>query len=348
VRAARQRRRHLEENRMKRFDVYGIGNALVDLQVRASDEDLASLGLQKGGMQLVGEAEQGKILQHFRGRDLARSSGGSAANSMIAIAQLGGRAAYGCIVSDDDLGAHYQQEMAGLGVVLHNSGRLGAPTGSSLILITPDAERTMNTHLGITSEFSPDDVNDDLIANAEWLYVEGYLLSSEVGQLAVRHAVNVAQRCGTKIALAVSAAFIVDAFGGPLKECAAVSDLVFANRDEATRFSGCDDEQRASASLKATVPGVVMTLGERGALIHVAGTSTQVEPFPAVATDDTGAGDMFAGAFLYGLTHGLAPHDAGRLACFLSSKVVSQLGARLRADVPGLVAGAGFVIPKAG
>lgn len=330
---------------MKRFDVYGIGNALVDLQVRASDEDLVSLGLEKGGMQLVGEAEQEKILQHFRGRELAKSSGGSAANSMIAIAQLGGRAAYGCIVSDDDLGAHYQAEMAGLGVVLHNEGKLGAPTGSSLILITPDAERTMNTHLGITAEFSPEDVNDELIADAEWLYVEGYLLSSEVGQLAVRHAVNVAQRCGTKVAVAVSAAFIVDAFGDALRACVEASDLVFANRDEATRFTACADEQQAFESLKAKVPGVVMTLGERGALIHMDGASTHVEPFPAVATDDTGAGDMFAGAFLYGLTHALTPPDAGRLGCFLSSKVVSQLGARLRADVPALVSGAGIAIP---
>ncbi len=332
---------------MKRFDVYGIGNALVDLQVRASEQDLVALGLEKGAMKLVGEGEQRKILHHFDGHDIAMSSGGSAANSMIAIAQLGGRAAYGCVVSDDDFGAHYQAEMAALGVVLHNSGRLGAPTGSSLILITPDAERTMNTHLGITSEFSPADVNDEFIADAEWLYVEGYLLSSPVGQLAVRHALNVAQRCGTKVALAVSAGFIVDAFGTVLKECASMSDLVFANRDEATRFAGCSDEQPAFEFLKRTVPNVVMTLGERGAMIHAGGASTLVEPFPAVATDDTGAGDMFAGAFLHGWTHGLTPHESGRLACFLSSKVVSQLGARLCADVNDLVAGAGMVTSKA-
>ena len=322
---------------MKRFDVYGIGNALVDLQVRASEQDLAVLGLEKGAMKLVGEGEQKAILSHFEGREIAMSSGGSAANSMIAIAQLGGRAAYGCIVSDDDFGAHYQAEMAELGIVLHNSGRLGAATGSSLILITPDAERTMNTHLGITAEFAPADVNDEFIADAEWLYVEGYLLSSAVGQQAARHALNVAQNAGTKVALAVSAGFIIDAFGDALRECAAQSDLVFANRDEATSFTGCPDEQDAFDRLKETVPNAVMTLGERGALVHVGGQTTRVEPFPAIATDDTGAGDMFAGAFLYGLTHDLTPHDSGRLACFLASKVVSQLGARLRGNVKDLV-----------
>ena len=170
----------------RKFDVYGIGNAIVDLQLRIAEEDLTNLGLEKAAMKLVETADQAKLLQYFSGRELNHASGGSAANTMIGIAQLGGTVGYGCLVGDDTFGRFYLDEMRRLGVSLRTSPVSGKETGSSVILITPDAERTMNTHLGVSADFNEKNVSEIDLAESSWLYIEGYLFSSPGGQKAVQ------------------------------------------------------------------------------------------------------------------------------------------------------------------
>lgn len=322
---------------MRKFDVYGVGNAIMDLQLRVSDEDLDRFKLVKGGMKLVEVSEQQDIIEYFYAHDVNQASGGSAANTAIAIAQLGGRVGYGCMVGDDGFGKFYQGEMANLGVSLHVKPRERESTGTCVILITPDAERTMNTHLGASSNFGPEHVSEEHIADARWLYVEGYLFSSEKGQQVVSKAIKVAKRSQTRIAVSFADGFIVDAFREPLSAAVAQADLIFANRNEAAAFAREDDEIRSFAALKSACPNVAMTLHERGARVFYAGEEFFIPAVKTNAIDTTGAGDMFAGGFLYGLTRGWKADKAAELACFLASKVVSQIGPRLNCDVKKLM-----------
>ncbi len=309
----------------------------MDLQLQVQEKDLELFSLEKGGMQLVDVAAQQKLVEHFHGQDINLASGGSAANTMIALSQLGTSTAYACLVGDDDYGKFYFDEMKQIGVELHTQPVKGKPTGTCVILITPDAERTMNTHLGASSELSAKEVNEEMLAQSEWLYVEGYLFSSEVGQGAVREAVSLAKKHGVKIAVTFSDGFIVDVFGDPLREIVSQSDLIFANLNEAQRFTGKSGDDEVFSALCDFVPNVAMTMSERGAKICFNGVREHLEVTPVKAVDDTGAGDMFAGGFLYGITQGFSGKDAGNLACFLAGKVVSQLGPRLHEDVRKLV-----------
>lgn len=321
----------------KHFDVYGIGNAIIDLQLRVTENDVQILGLEKGAMQLVDAAAQSRLMQHFGGSVLHKASGGSAANTIISIAQLGGSTSYGCIVGDDENGKFYLHEMKELGVILHNAAIPNSETGTSFILITPDAERTMNTHLGVTGSFAPKHVSEEHLKNSRWLYIEGYLFSTAEGQAAAKHAAQLAKQHGVKVAVTFSDGFIVDVFGEHLREVVGQSDLIFANANEARRFTGESDNLQAWAKLREVAPQVVMTLSEKGALVSADGQEFKIDPFMTTALDDTGAGDMFAGAYLSGISRGLSPADSGKLGCFLASKVVSQLGPRLNMNVLQLV-----------
>ena len=313
----------------KRLDVYGIGNALMDLQVQITEQEFDKLQLTKGAMQLVDVNTQEKLLQRFCTQPIHQASGGSAANSLIAIGQLGGQGSYACLVGQDRFGEFYLEEMSSLGISLHNAPIVGQPTGTCLILITPDAERTLNTALGATSLFAPEHVSEEQIESAEWLYIEGYLLSSERGTEAALRAAMAAKRCGTKVALTFSDTFIVNVFRNNLEQVLQYTDLAFANYHEALAFAQSTDEEQGFRALQDAVPNAIMTLSERGAWAHFAGETFFAEPFKVKPIDNTGAGDMFAGAFLYGITHGKSPQVAAKLACFLASRVVSQLGPRL-------------------
>ncbi len=318
----------------KKFDVYGIGNGLVDVQFQVAEQALQDLNLDKGGMQLVDTAEQNTVLQYCDSVTPHRASGGSAANSMIAISQLGGNVAYGCLVGDDELGHFYFDEMQSLGVSLHTPPISGEPTGTCVILITPDAERTMNTHLGASGVFQVEHVTEDALMQAEWLYIEGYLFSTDGGREAVRRAIDLAKKHNVKISLTFSDRFIVEVFGAALRAAVADCDLIFANEQEARAYVGT--EQDIFSHFQKSAPNVIMTRSEKGVLGTFAGTAFQADAFPIPAVDATGSGDMFAGAFLYAITHNYTAEDAAQLSCFLSSKVVSQLGPRLQGDVKAL------------
>ena len=195
----------------------------------------------------------------------------------------------------------------------------------------------MNTHLGASIELDEKDVSAELIEASKWLYVEGYLFSQPSGQRVAKRAISYAKECGTKVAVTFSDGFIVEFFGEALRAAVAQADLAFANFNEARKFTGAEEENEVFQRLSQAVPTAVMTLSERGARISDSGNEYFIPPFKTQAVDDTGAGDMFAGGFLYGLTHGHSVEESGRLACYLASRVVSQLGPRLECDVRELL-----------
>lgn len=317
----------------KKYKVYGIGNAIVDIQFQVEESVINEFNLKKGGMTLVDFKNQQSLIKSLSHLDYNQASGGSAANTIITLAQLGAAVSYSPVVGDDHFGTFYLKEMLSLQIALQTDPRRGEHTGTCLVLITPDAERTMVTHLGATARFDESDVNEEHLSRSEWLYVEGYLLSSSTGQKAVKHALKLAKGHDVKIALTFSDAFIVENFRAALEEVVDASDLVFANYNEAKAFTGKETQDGVFKALKSRVESVALTLGAEGARIHYQNEDRDIAPYSVVALDDTGAGDSFAGGFLYGITKGQTAFEAGKLACFLASRVVSQLGPRLEGDL---------------
>ena len=315
---------------MKDFHVCGLGNAIVDIFLELSDGEFAALGFERGTMRLVEAAEQRKLIEVFRDREPRLVSGGSVANSMIALSQLGGKGAFIGCVGDDRYGLFYETEFEELRIDIGNPVLVGETTGTCVCVITPDAERTMRTCLAVSSHLAARHIDEDRIRDSEWLFIEGYVLANpNTGQVAVREAVKLAKKHGTKIALTCSDAFIVAVFGDAFFETLKQSDLLFCNASEACAVTKAATAPEAFAKLKDLVASTVVTDGPHGAYVRHAGTETLVPAFACEPKDLTGAGDMFAGAFLYGITNGIAPEIAARSACYLSMKVITQIGARL-------------------
>src|SRR5262245_29330478 len=309
---------------MKEFHVCGLGNAIVDIFLEVSEEEFARLGFGRGTMRLVDTAEQKALLERFRGREPRLVSGGSVANSVIACSQLGGRGAFIGCVGDDRYGLFYKAEFDELAIDLGNPVIVGETTGTCVAVITPDAERTMPTHLAARH------VDERRIKNSEWLFVEGYVFANpDTGQGAIREAVRLAKRHGVKVAVTCSEAFVVTAFGDAFSEALKQTDLLFCNAAEACAVAGARTAEEAFAKLKGVVPSAVVTAGPGGAYVRHGGAEAHVPAFPCDPKDLTGAGDMFAGAFLYGITHGVPPAKAARAANFLAMKVITQISARL-------------------
>lgn len=329
----------------RRFNVYGIGNAIMDLQVRIDDQAFESLKLKKGSMRLIDPAEHRRLMEYLRAAVVHHASGGSGANTIISVAQLGGSAAYASLVGDDEFGRFYQNEMENLGISFQNTPVRGYPTGTSILLITPDAERTMNTHLGVTALISHEHVSEELLTDAEWLYVEGYLFASEGGRAAIEKAVSVARRAGVKVALTLSEAGIVEGFYNAVKQIVGESDLIFGNFEEMKSLTGVkvNNGEAIFAEAKKMTRGCAMTLGKEGARIRIDAQEAYVPAYPVNAVDVTGAGDIFAGGMLYGLTHGKSAKTSATLACFLASRVVTQFGARLKGNVKEIVEQSGVL-----
>lgn len=316
---------------MKKFQLCGIGNGVVDILIEISEDELQELGVEKGSMRLVDSHEQQSILAKFKEREPHLASGGSVANSVIAFSQLGGRAAFMCCLGDDEYGSFYRKEFEDLGIQLGQCPVDKEPSGLSLIMISPDAERTMRTSLGVSSYLSANHIEPQLIKDSEWLFVEGYLLSNpETGQGAVAEAVKLANEFGTKIAVTFSDSWIVDNYRPALENVVQSAELLIANEREAATYTGVDDYHESFEAMKQLGTNVVITGGPQGAQIYFGGEAVEVPAFACEPTDLTGAGDMFAGAFLYGISQGLSPETAGRAACYMSAQVISQVGARLQ------------------
>jgi sugar/nucleoside kinase (ribokinase family) len=314
----------------KEFDVCGLGNSLVDILLELTDEEFGPLAFEKGTMRLVEPGEQKGLLSAFRDHEPRLVSGGSVANSVIACSALGGRGAFIGCVGDDRYGLHYVEEFEQLGINFVNAPLVGETTGTCVSIITPDAERTMRTSLAVSSHLAARHVPADRIAASEWLFVEGYVFANpSTGQHAVREALKAAKAGGVKVALTCSDAFVPAVFGDVFREALAQSDLLFCNAGEATAVTGVATAADAFAALKKMVPNAVVTDGPNGAFVRFGGAEHHVAAYPCEPKDLTGAGDMFAGAFLYGVTHGVAPEKAARAANLLAMKVITQIGARL-------------------
>jgi sugar/nucleoside kinase (ribokinase family) len=317
---------------MKDFDVCGLGNAIVDIFLEVDDAEFASLGFERGTMRLVDHAEQKQLLDRFHdsNRDLRLVSGGSVANSIIGLSQLGGAGAFIGCVGDDRYGMHYADEFEDLKIDIGNPILFGETTGTCIALITPDAERTMRTCLAVSSELAARHVDADRIRRSKWLFIEGYVFANPAtGQHAIREAIQIAKKEGTKIALTCSDAFIPEVFGDAFREALSQSDLLFCNAPEAMAVTKTQSSDDAFKAIRSMVPNSVVTDGPHGAFVCFEDQSCHVPAFPCQPKDLTGAGDMFAGAFLYGVTNGYQPETAARGANYMCMKVITQIGARL-------------------
>lgn len=312
------------------FAVCGLGNSLVDIFLELSEAEFAELGFERGSTRLVEKAEQKLLLDRFHHRDPRLASGGSVANSIIGFSQLGGKAAFIGCVGDDRYGLFYQQEFEHLGIDFGNPAIVDESTGTVVCVITPDAERTMRTCLAVSSQLAERHVDEARIAASEWLFIEGYVFANPAtGQGAIRKALELAKKHGVKVAVTCSEAFVVEVFGDAFSAALQQTDLLFCNATEAQAVTKTTSAAEAFARLSGMVPAAVVTDGPAGAYVRYQGVEAHVPAFPCEPKDLTGAGDMFAGAFLYGITHNIPPADAARGANFLAMKVISQMGARL-------------------
>lgn len=317
-----------------RNDVYGIGNALVDIQYEVDPAFLKKAGIDKGVMTLVDEKRQQEIIDGIEHPPLKQSSGGSAANSMIAMARLGGKAIYACKVGSDPLADFYLQDLEAAGVAVAGDNRADGTTGRCLVLITPDAERTMNTFLGITGSFGPEQLDEGRIAESAYLYIEGYLLSSDSGFAAAQAAQKHAHKHNTRVALTLSDPFIVGAFRERVADLLSAGvELLFCNDVEARAWTGKEEIDAACEALAGEVKRFAVTCGSEGARVRDGGRTIALPGFRVEAIDTNGAGDAFAGAYLYGMTHGHDAPTSGRIANYAASRVVSKFGPRLDASI---------------
>lgn len=317
----------------RKYNVCGIGNALVDIEFEVTEEFLNKYEVKKGVMTLVDEEMQFRLIDEIDHAEAVRKPGGSAANTMYALSQFGGKAFYSCKVADDEFGNHYLKDLkeAGIDTNFDHQQQQEGITGKCLVMITGDADRTLNTFLGITSTLSTTEVNEQAIRDSEYLYLEGYLVASDTGFEAMKMAKNVAENHDVKTSLTLSDPSIVEAFKSRFEDIIGASvDLLFCNELEAKEYTGKSDIFEARESLKKEARRFVITQGSNGAMIFDGDTFIDIEPYEVEAIDTNGAGDMFAGAFLYGVTDGLGYAAAGKLASLACSRVVSQFGPRLQ------------------
>lgn len=316
----------------KKFDVYGIGNALVDIDFEVTQDFLTDHEIKKGLMTLVDEDTQSRLINAIDHNNAEKKSGGSAANTVMAVSQFGGNAFYSCKVADDDFGNFYLNDLseAGISTNLDGKKREEGITGKCLVMITDDADRTMNTFLGITTSLSTDEVDENAIKASEYIYLEGYLVASPTAFEAMKLTKQLADKHNVKTSITLSDPSIVEAFQGLFHEIIGDGvDLLFCNEEEALKFTDSSNLNVAREALKKVAKKFVITQGKNGAMIFDGDTFIDIEPYEVNAVDTNGAGDMFAGAFLYGITNGHTYAGSGKLASLASSKIVSQYGPRL-------------------
>jgi len=318
---------------MAHFDVYAIGNALVDTEYCVTDDFLNRHGIAKGMMTLIDEAQQQTLLAALDsefGME-KRASGGSAANSIIAVAAFGGSSFYSCKVANDGTGDFYVHDLHAAGVSSNlKPDRDVGTTGTCVVMVTPDAERTMHTYLGITADVSVHELVPEALVASRWLYIEGYLVSSDSARAAVKDARRVARAAGVPLAMTFSDPAMVRFFKPGLAEMLDDGvDLLFCNEEEACLWADTLTVPHALESLKQIARQVVITRGKEGALIWDGEREVVIAPVPVTPLDSNGAGDMFAGACLFGLARGWSPERAGALASKAAAAVVGQFGPRL-------------------
>jgi hypothetical protein len=319
------------------YDVFGMCNPLYDIQAEITDEMLREIGLEKGGMFLIDEEQQRALVARIYEHIVHSESGGSGANTMIGLALLGGRACYAGKIGTDEHGLLYADKLREKQVTV--SVRAGeGTTGICVVLITPDAERTLCTFLGICRELGPDDVDLDAIRASKYLYVTGYLWDTETQKAAVLRAMQTAHEAGVKVALSLSDPFCVnrhrDAF---LQIARDYVDLLIGNDEEAMHLTGTATPHEAIQATAGLCEMAVVTMGSRGSLLRHGDTLVEAPAYRVHPVDTTGAGDMYAAGILYGLTHGLSLEQTGNLAAYAAAQVVAKLGPRLDDLDPAII-----------
>jgi sugar/nucleoside kinase (ribokinase family) len=305
---------------------------MVDILAFVEDSILEDLRLTRGTMTLMTSEQQAVVLQRLEGTPVKLASGGSAANTMIAIAQSGGTGFYAGKVAEDPHGEFYRRDMiaSGIGFEVPLAPERSVPTGSCVVLTTPDTQRTMCTHLGVSATLSPADIRLDQLQQCKLVYIEGYLWDSPQPRQACQEAMRQAQRLKIPVAFTFSDPFLIDRFSD---DFAAVADewcdILFCNADEARQFCQTDDLDECGRRLGRSVPLIFLTHSEHGCYVIERGESRHVPAFRVHAIDSVGAGDAFAGGVLYGLARGWPSEDAARWGNFLASRVVSISGPRL-------------------
>jgi len=312
-----------------RYDVVGIGNAIVDIIGRCDDGFLSKHEFAKGFMRLI-EAEEADRLYGLMGPSIERS-GGSAANTVAGLASFGGRAAFIGRVADDQFGKVFWHDIRAAGVAYETPpATSGLPTAACLILVTPDGERTMNTFLGASTELGAAEVDADLIAASKVTYLEGYLFDKPAAKEAFYAASTMAAKSGRKTALTLSDAFCVDRHRADFRKLVKNGvDVLFANEKEITALYEVNSFDEAVTAVRGECEIAVLTRSEAGSIIVTDRETVQVRPQRVEkVVDATGAGDLYAAGFLYGYTRNLKLSDCGRLASLAASEIISHIGAR--------------------
>jgi sugar/nucleoside kinase (ribokinase family) len=321
-----------------RYDVLGIGNAIVDVLARAEEDFLLRQGMRKGGMALI-DADRAEAIYQAMG-PAVEVSGGSAANTIVGVASLGARAAFIGKVKDDMLGRAFAHDIRAAGVTFATTPAAdGAPTGRCYVLVTPDGERTMNTFLGAAQDLHPADIDAEMIAASAITYLEGYLWDPKNAKDAFLKAATIAHDAGRIVALTLSDAFCVDRWRDEFLHLmrSRTVDLIFANETELHSLYQTADFDAAAAALRADVEAAVVTRSEKGCLVIGPDGTEAVPAFPVErVVDTTGAGDLFAAGFLCGLARGADDRTCGRLGALAAAEVIQHLGARPEASLKDL------------
>ncbi|MDJ0512524.1 MAG: adenosine kinase [Methyloceanibacter sp.] len=321
----------------KTYDVVGIGNAIVDIIARCDDAFLSKRSLDKGFMRLVDSSEAAALYEEMG--PATERSGGSVANSIAGLASLGARCGFIGRVAADQFGGVFGHDIRSLGIAFDTEPATdGTPTARCLVLVTPDGERTMNTFLGASVDLTDADIDADLIAAAKYVYLEGYLFDKDAAKSAFRQAAKLATEAGAKVVLSLSDPFCVDRHREDFRELVKHgADIVFANEKEITSLYETNTFLEAADAALQDCEMAVLTRSEAGSLIVGGGEATEVaaEPVDKVV-DATGAGDLYAAGFLFGLSRGLPIADCGRLGSMAAAEAISHIGARPEADLVAL------------
>jgi len=309
--------------------VYGIGNPLIDVTAQVEDGDISALGLNKGAMQLIDTARGNEILAHIQQHEKTYSCGGACPNTMITLAALGVRTALAGMVAKDELGRIYNERLQEQRVISDLAVHPG-DTGSCIVLVTPDHERTMSTRLGVCQEFSVENVKHEQIKAADFFYFTGYMWDTESQKSALTAAIKTARAAGTKVVFDVADPFAVDRHRDEFLELLSGQvDVVLANREEARLLLEYDDPRRAAIDLAGRCETAAVKNGADGSYIGSSdGSCIELGAYRVDAVDSNGAGDNYSAGFLYGMANGYSLADSGRIAAYVAAQIVKRIGAQ--------------------
>lgn len=317
---------------MAKYDVYGVGNALVDTEFEVPDSFFEEHGIEKGLMTLVSHEEQAHRVNILKESCSVKkqSGGGSAGNTMYALSQFGAKGFYACKVANDETGDFFLEQLGQNNIATNIATREDGTSGKCLIMVSPDAERTMNTYLGISETLSIEDIDFDVVLESEYVYLEGFLVTSATAKAAIKEIKAFAEKHNIKTALTFSDPAVVQYFKDDVNDVLGDGiDLLFCNEQELALWADTDDFEAGCALMQSKAKQFVVTRGPDGAVVFDGEKYISVPGNPVDAIDTNGAGDLFAGSFLYGITQGNDFTTSAKLACLASSKVVTKFGPRL-------------------